>query len=137
MNKVFLSGRLTKDVEVRFSQGGSAVARVGIAVTRQTKDNEVDFFNLVAFGKTAEFLNKYFHRGSKLIVEGHLRYSQYEDKQGVKRYNTDVIVDAIEFADSKGAKDKSQAPRDTPNDKSNRAYDDFSGEPVDPNDTPF
>ena len=137
MNRVFLSGRLGKDVEVRFSQGGSTVARTSIAVRRPTADKEVDFFNLVAFGKTAEFLNKYFSKGSKLLVEGHLRYSQYEDKQGVKHYNNDVIVDNIEFADSKSAKDKAPAPRDTPNDTPKRDYDDLGGEPIDPEDTPF
>ena len=137
MNIVILSGRLVRDPEIRFSQGGSTVARVGIAVNRQTQDKQADFFNLVAFGKTAEFLAKYFHKGSKLIVEGHLRFSQYEDKQGVKRSNTDVIVDDVEFADSKGqaTKDKPQAPRDAPNGK--RDYDDLGGEPVDPDDTPF
>ena len=139
MNIVILTGRLTRDPEIRFSQGGSTIARTSIAVNRPfAKDKEVDFFNLVAFGKTAEFLNKYFSKGSKLLVEGHLRYSHYEDKQGVKRYNTDVIVDTIESADSKGAKDKAQAPRDTPTDKTpKRDYDDFGGEPIDPGDTPF
>lgn len=137
MNRVFLSGRLARDPEIRFSQGGSPVARVSIAVNRPFAKDTVDFFSLVAFGKVAEFLNKYFSKGSKLLVEGHLRYSTYEDKQGVKRYNTDVIVDNIESADSKGAKGKTQAPRDTPNDTPKRDYDDFGGEPVDPEDTPF
>lgn len=136
MNRVFLSGRLGKDVEVRFSQGGSTVARTSIAVRRPTADKQADFFSLVAFGKVAEFLNKYFSKGSKLLVEGHLCYSQYEDKQGVKRYNTDVIVDNIEFADSKGAKDKAPAPHDTPNDNPKRDYDDFEGEPIDTDDEP-
>lgn len=136
MNRVFLSGRLGKDVEVRFSQGGSTVARTSIAVRRPTADKEADFFSLVAFGKVAEFLNKYFSKGSKLLVEGHLRHSQYEDKQGVKHYNTDVIVDNIEFADSKGTKGKAPAPRDTPSESPKRDYDDFEGEPIDTDDEP-
>lgn len=118
MNKVFLSGRLTKDPEMKQS-GSYDICRTGIAVDRRMKKNEVDFFNLVAFGKTAEFLNRWFQKGSKLLVEGHLRSSQYE-KDGVKRYATDVIVDALEFADSK-----------------KKSSSDFDGVPVDDNDTPF
>lgn len=101
MNRVFLSGRLTRDPEFRQGNGNSVFARAGIAVDRQTKDKTVDFFNLVAFGKTAEFLSRWFAKGSKLLVEGHLRQSQYENKDGVKVNATDVIVDAVEFADSK------------------------------------
>lgn len=101
MNRVFLSGRLTRDPEIRQGNGSSVFARAGIAVDRQTKDKTADFFNLVAFGKTAEFLSRWFAKGSKLLVEGHLRQSQYENKDGVKVNATDVIVDALEFADSK------------------------------------
>ena len=102
MNKIFLSGRLTKDPEVRYAQSGKAYARVGIAVDRQfSKDKEVDFFNLVAFGKTAEFLGNWFSKGSKLLVEGHLQNSTYKDKEGNERTATEVLVDNVEFADSK------------------------------------
>lgn len=122
MNKVFLSGRLTRDPELKQGNGNQNFARASIAVDRQTKEKTADFFNLVAFGKTAEFLNRWFHKGSKLLVEGHLRQSQYE-KDGVKRYATDVIVDSLEFADSKK--------------KSSGTDDGFDGVPVDDNDTPF
>ena len=122
MNKVFLSGNLTRDVEVRNSQSGKAFARAGIAVNRPFAKDTVDFFNLVAFGKTAEFLSKYFRKGSKILLEGTLQTSSYENKDGVKVNATDVIVDAVEFADSK---------------KKAAANDDFEGEPVDPDDTPF
>lgn len=102
MNKIFLSGRLTKDPEVRYGQSGNAYARVGIAVDRPfSKNKEVDFFNLVVFGKTAEFLGKYFSKGSKLLVEGTLQTSEYKDKDGNDRKGVDVIVNAVEFADSK------------------------------------
>ena len=102
MNKVFLSGRLTRDPETKYSQSNTAFARVGIAVDRPfSKNKEVDFFNLVAFGKTAEFLGKYFSKGSKLLVEGRLQTSKYKDKDGNERTGTDVIVDNVEFADSK------------------------------------
>ncbi len=138
MNKVILSGHLTRDVELRYSQQSKAFARAGIAVNRPFAKDTVDFFNLVAFGKTAEFLNKYFHKGSKVLVEGSLRTSSYENKDGVKVNATDVVVDAVEFADSKGAKDKAPAPRDTPNDNTpKRDYDDFGGEPVDDFDMPL
>lgn len=101
MNRVFLSGRLTRDPELRQGNGGSNFARAGIAVDRQTKEKTADFFNLVAFGKTAEFLSRWFRQGSKLLVEGHLRQSQYEGKDGAKVTAIDVIVDTVEFADSK------------------------------------
>lgn len=125
MNKVFLSGHLTRDVEVRNSQSGKAFARAGIAVNRPFKKEEVDFFNLVAFGKTAEFLGKYFRKGSKVLLEGSLQTSSYE-KNGVKVNAVDVIVDAVEFADSKGQKGKG-----------NDRADDWAGEPVPDDDTPF
>ena len=102
MNKVFLSGRLTRDPEVKYSQSNTAFARVGIAVDRVfSKNKEVDFFNLVAFGKTAEFLGKWFHKGSKLLAEGRLQISKYKDKEGNERTSTEVVVDNVEFADSK------------------------------------
>ena len=86
MNEVFLMGRLTRDVELR-TTASTSVARVGIAVDRRfSKDKDaVDFFNLVAFGKTAEFLQKYCRKGSKLIVEGRLQSSKYKDKYGDDR----------------------------------------------------
>lgn len=102
MNKVFLSGRLTRDPEVKYSQSNTAFARVGIAVDRAfSKNKEVDFFNLVAFGKTAEFLGKWFSKGSKLLAEGRLQTSKYKDKDGNERTGTEVVVDNVEFADSK------------------------------------
>ena len=100
MNKVIMMGNLTRDVEVR-DASNTTVARVGIAVNRPFKAKEVDFFNLVAFGKTAEFLGKYFAKGSKILVTGYLRISNYEDKQGVKKSATDIIIEQIEFAGSK------------------------------------
>lgn len=102
MNKVFLSGRLTRDPEVKYSQSNTAFARVGIAVDRAfSKNKEVDFFNLVAFGKTAEFLGKWFSKGSKLLAEGRLQISKYKDKEGNERTSTEIVVDNVEFADSK------------------------------------
>lgn len=110
MNKIFLSGNLTRDVELRHGQS-TDVARVGIAVNRRAKD-EVDFFNLVAFGKTAEFLSKYFGRGSKVLIEGRLQTSTYE-KDGVKRTATDIIIESVEFADSRKKSDSRDTPHDS------------------------
>lgn len=101
MNKVILMGRLTRDVEVKQSQSGTAYARVGIAVDRPFKKEETDFFNVVAFGKTAEFLGKWFAKGSKLLLEGRIQSSSYENKEGVKVNAVDVVAEQIEFADSK------------------------------------
>lgn len=118
MNKIFLSGRLTKDPEVRYSQSGTAYTRVSIAVDRpfsKDKDKSVDFFNLVVFGKTAEFLGKWFSKGSKILVEGRLQNSTYKDKEGNDRIATEVIVDNVEFADSKkssGGNGKANASHD-------------------------
>lgn len=128
MNKIFLSGRLTKDPEVKTAQSGKAYTRVGIAVDRPfSKDKEVDFFNLVVFGKTAEFLGKWFSKGSKILVEGRLQNSSYKDKEGNDRIATEVIVDNVEFADSK-KKDSGNAKR---------GADDDYFPPPDLEDTPF
>lgn len=100
MNKVILCGRLTRDVEVKQSQSGTAYARVGIAVDHPFKKDETDFFNVIAFGKTAEFLGKYFEKGRKILLEGRIQTSSYE-KDGEKRTSFDVVAEQIEFADSK------------------------------------
>ena len=101
MNKVILSGNLTRDPEVRYSQSGTAFAKTGIAVSRPfAKGNETttDFFNLTVFGKQAEFCGRYLKKGSSVIVEGSIQNDNYEDKNGVKRSRVDIIVDRIEFA---------------------------------------
>ena len=104
MNKIFLSGNLTREPEVKHTQSGKAWARVGIAVKRPfSKDKDaVDFFNLVAWDKTAEFLGKYFVKGQKTLIEGRLQTNSYE-KDGAKINAVDVIVENVEFADSKRA----------------------------------
>ena len=96
MNKVILSGNLTKDPEVRYTQSGTAYARVGIAVKRPySKDKAtVDFFNLVAWEKRAEKMGNYLRKGSRIIVEGRLQTNSYE-KDGVKHNGIDIIVDNI------------------------------------------
>lgn len=108
MNKVILMGRLTRDPEVRDTQGdnASAVARFSLAVDRRfKKDGEqtADFINCVAFGKTGEFIEKYGRKGTKFVVEGRIQTGSYTNKDGQKVYTTDVVVEQVEFAESKAA----------------------------------
>lgn len=108
MNKVVLMGRLVRDPEVRYSQGESstAVARFSLAVDRRFKrDGEAnaDFINCIAFGKTGEFIEKYFAKGSKIVVVGRIQTGSYTNKEGQKVYTTDVVVEEAEFAESKAS----------------------------------
>lgn len=101
MNKVILIGRLTKDAEVRTSQDGSNVARYTVAVDRMKKDSGADFIQCVAFGKSAEFAQKYLKKGIKIAIVGHMQTGSYKNKDGQTVYTTDVIVESSEFAESK------------------------------------
>jgi len=107
MNKVILLGRMTKDVEVRHGDSDSIFARFSLAVDRRFKKEgeaqTADFINCVAFGKTAEFLEKYGQKGVKFVVEGRIQTGSYMNKDGVKIYTTDIVVENIEFAESKNA----------------------------------
>ncbi|MBD9181084.1 MAG: single-stranded DNA-binding protein [Roseburia intestinalis] len=110
MNKVILMGRLTRDPEVRYTQGdnASAVARFSLAVDRRfKKDGEqtADFINCVAFGKTGEFIEKYGRKGTKFVVEGRIQTGSYTNKDGQKVYTTDVVVEQVEFTESKASAD--------------------------------
>lgn len=103
LNSVILCGRLTKDPDVRQTQGGKTFARMSLAVDRRrAKDGQqqADFPTLIAWGKTAEFAEKYLYKGKKILVDGSLQTGSYE-KDGVRHYTTDVLVDHIEFADSR------------------------------------
>lgn len=108
MNKVSLVGRLTRDVEVRYSQGenASCIARFSIAVNRRFKNAEgnyeADFINCVAFGKSGEFVEKYFKKGMAIGITGRIQTGSYINKDGVKVYTTDVIVEEAEFVENKG-----------------------------------
>lgn len=105
MNKAILMGRATRDAEVRYTQGEKplAVARFNLAVDRIGKDNEADFINIVAFGKSGEFCEKYVKKGIKLLIEGRIQTGSYTNKDGTKIYTTDVIAEHIEFAESKAS----------------------------------
>lgn len=109
MNKVELVGRLTRDPEVRYTQGenASAIARFSVAVNRRFKNNEgnydADFINCVAFGKSAEFIEKYFKKGMAIGISGRIQTGSYTNKDGVKVYTTDVVVEEAEFVESKNS----------------------------------
>lgn len=107
MNKVIEVGNLTRDVEMRYSDNGTAVARYSIAVNRpfaKEGQQDVDFFNVVAFGKAAEFVSKYFSKGSRIIIEGRLSSETYEKKDGSgKGYAVQIIAERQEFGSTKGS----------------------------------
>ena len=111
MNKVILMGRLVRDAEVRYSHGdaSTAVARFTLAVDRRFKrDNDeqsADFIGCVAFGKTGEFLERYGRKGTKFLVEGRIQTGSYTNKDGQRVYTTDVVVESLEFAESKASSD--------------------------------
>ena len=123
MNKVILMGRLTRDPEVRYSQGESplAIARYTLAVDRRFNRNgddaTADFINCVAFGKSGEFAERYLRKGTKIAVTGRIQTGSYTNKDGVKVYTTEVVVEDQEFAESKnsaGSGDSGFAPAGRP-----------------------
>lgn len=107
MNKVILMGRLTRDPEVRYSQGerSMAIAKYMLAIdrrkTQQNSNPGADFINCVAFDRAGEFAEKYFRQGLRVLISGHLQTGSYTNKDGQKVYTTDVIVESQEFADSR------------------------------------
>jgi single-strand DNA-binding protein len=115
MNKVILMGRLTKNPEIKYAgkDNNMAVARYTLAVNRRFKkdgEQEADFISCVAFGKSAEFVQKYLHKGTKILINGRINTGRYEDKDGKTIYTTDVIVEEHEFAESKGFGGASNTP---------------------------
>ena len=106
MNKVILMGRLTRNPDVRYSQGEKAtcVARYTLAVNRRFRregDQDADFINCVAFGRQGEFAEKYLKQGTKIVISGRIQTGSYTNRDGVKVYTTDVVVEECEFAESK------------------------------------
>ena len=115
MNNVVLLGRLVRDPDVRYTQT-TAVAKFTLAVDRRIKkDGEAsaDFINCVAFGKTAEVIEKHVYKGNKIAVAGHIQTGSYTNKEGQKVYTTDVIVDAMDFCESKNSSGNNSADRPT------------------------
>ena len=120
MNKVILMGRLTRDPEVRYSQGenSTAIARYTLAVDRRFRRNNdgeqsADFIGCVAFGKSAGFAEKYFRQGIKVVVTGRIQTGSYTNKDGQKVYTTDVVVEDQEFAESKATSQQNQQNNST------------------------
>ena len=110
MNKVILMGNLTRDPEIRYSQGENslAIARFSIAVNRRVSrqgDTDTDFFNCTAFGKQAEFVEKYFKQGSRMLLTGRVQNDNYTNKNGERVYSVQIMADEIEFAERKSTAD--------------------------------
>ena len=120
MNKVILIGRFTRDPEIRYTQSGACSATFSIAVDRKYKQEgqpEADFPRVTAWGKTAEFIEKYFRQGMKIVIEGRIQTGKYTNKEGQTVYTTDVVAESVEFAESKssgsssGGKQSSSKPK--------------------------
>ena len=117
MNKVILMGRLTRNPELKQLASGTLVANFTLAVSRRFKSEgqpEADFIPIVAWGKTAEFVNNYFKKGQQVAVTGRIQVRQWDDKEGKRRYLTEVVAEEVYFADSKKDNDsnKSQSEKD-------------------------
>lgn len=130
MNKCILMGNLTRDPEIRYSQGenATAVARFSIAVNRRFArqgEDDTDFFNCVAFGKQAEFVEKYFRKGSRMLLSGRIQNNNYTNNNGEKVYSVQIVAEEIEFAERKSS---SSSNDNTPSKPSN---DDFMEIPDD------
>ena len=116
MNKVILMGNLTRDPEIRYSQNENslAIARFSIAVNRRFSrqgDTDTDFFNCTAFGKQAEFVEKYFKQGSRMLLTGRVQNDNYTNRNGEKVYSVQIIAEEIEFAERKSTVDANAAAR--------------------------
>ena len=113
MNKILLMGRLTKDPELRYTQGGTAVASFTLAVNRsfanQNGEREADFINCVAWQKAAEFVANYFKKGQQMALEGRLQVRSYDDNNGQRRWVTEVVTEKVEFVGSKGGNGNSSS----------------------------
>ena len=130
LNKVILMGRLTRNPEVRYSQGEKAtcVAKYTLAVNRRFHregEQDADFINCVAFGKQGEFAEKYLKQGTKIVISGRIQTGSYTNRDGVKVYTTDVVIEEQEFAESKKAAETSSTPQNTQGVKSNPEDDGF------------
>lgn len=116
MNLVILKGRLTKDPEVRYAgEKNMAVAKFSVAVNRAKKEDGADFINCTAFGKQGEFAEKYLHKGTEVAIQGHWQTGNYTNKDGVKVYTNDCVIDKVEFCGTK-AENAAATPTTAPQD---------------------
>ena len=124
-NRVILGGHLTRDVEIKSTQGGTSVASFGMAINRRWKDasgadkEEVTFVDCTAGGKTGEAISRFFGKGKPIFVEGRLKFDQWEDKEGGKRSKLSVVVESFTFV---GGKDAATQPEAAPKKATPRAY---------------
>ena len=116
LNKAIIMGRITRDLELKYSASNVAVCRFSVAVDRrfakQGEERQTDFISVVAFGKTAEFASKFFEKGRMINVVGYIQTGSYTDKDGKKVYTTDVVADEINFCGEKKGETTGPAPRD-------------------------
>lgn len=123
MNSVALVGRLARDPEVKYANEGSTIARFSVAVDRRYKkegeQQTADFINCIAFAKTAEFIEKWFHKGDRIGLNGHIQTGSYKNKDGNTVYTTDVVVDNVEFVESKQKGEQKPAEKPAQNTNSN------------------
>ena len=125
MNKVNLTGRLVRDPEIKFTQTNKAIARFTLAVNRKFKNAvgmyEADFINCICFEKRAELLRDYFNKGDMIGISGRIQTGSYEDQNGNKRYTTDIVVDELDFLQSKNKEQKEETENKDP-------FEDFGNE---------
>ena len=133
MNKVVLMGRLTRDPDIRYTSGDNslAVARFTLAVDRRRSknnngENTADFISCVAFGSQAEFVEKYMHKGIKIALSGRIQTGSYTNKDGNKVYTTDVVVEDLEFAESKNSSSSSDGGFNPSNDQGGADFENIS-----------
>lgn len=142
MNKVILHGRLARDIELRTTTSGKTVAQVSIAVNRRGKDTGADFIPLVIWGQTAETMNRYLGKGREVLVEGRMQVRNYDDKNGNKRYVTEVVVETFDFCGSSNNSNNSNSapPPDDADNQPNGSYPPpgaFGGRVVQDEEIPF
>ena len=114
MNKVILIGRFVRDPEIRYTTNDRCCANFSIAVDRKYKQEgqqDADFPRVIAWGKTAEFIEKYFRQGMKIVIEGRIQTGKYTNKEGQTVYTTDVVAESVEFAESKSASSNSNSSK--------------------------
>lgn len=134
MNKVILMGRLVREPDVRYmqSENSTAVARYSLAVPKKFKrdgEPDCDFINCVAFGKMGEFAEKYLRKGTKVVITGRIQTGSYTNRDGVKVYTTDIIVEEQEFAESKNASQQNTQSRPEPMAQADNSNGDFMSIP--------
>ena len=137
MNQVILSGRLTADPEIRYTQEQMAVAQYTLAVDRFGKNKDADFIRCVAFDKKAQFAEKYLTKGMKIMVSGRIQTGSYTNRDGQKVYTTDVIVNEQEFAEKKASSDETVNTQPAPEKMPESANNEFMSLPDDFDGLPF